>query len=68
KFFKTKLPKMFGAISLILELKEKFFADGTYWLNINNANFPFVAVVEHTNFTNPKHYANHHLLYVGGYY
>lgn len=68
KFFKTKLPKMIGSLSLILELKEKFLTDNTYWLNINDANFPFVAVVEHTNLVSPKYYGGHHLAYVGGYY
>lgn len=60
--------KMVGALNLVLELKEKFLADGTYWLNINEKGFPFVAVVEHTNFVNPKHYGGRRLLYVGGYY
>jgi protoporphyrinogen oxidase len=65
---KIKLPKMLGAINLILELKEKFLEEDTYWLNINEEGFPFVAVVEHTNFIDKKHYGHHYLLYVGGYY
>jgi len=60
--------KFVGALNLILVLKEKFLTDNTYWLNINEPGFPFVAVVEHTNFINKKHYNNDHLLYVGGYY
>ena len=60
--------KMLGALNLVLVLKEKFLVDNTYWLNINEAGFPFVAVVEHTNFVEPKHYAHQHLVYVGGYY
>lgn len=68
KFLKTKLPPMIGAISLILELEDKFLQDNTYWLNINDINFPFVAVVEHTNFINKKYYGGNQLLYVGGYY
>ena len=68
KFFPTQLPPMIGALNLVLELKEKFFPDNTYWLNINDAAFPFVAVVEHTNFVNKKYYGGHHILYVGGYY
>lgn len=68
--YKSKLQrlKMIGAISLILELKEKFLTDNTYWLNINEKSFPFVAVVEHTNFAQPQYYGGHHLVYVGGYY
>lgn len=60
--------KSLGSLCLILETKEKFLTDGTYWLNINDTSFPFVAVVEHTNFIDRSHYANHHILYVGGYY
>lgn len=60
--------KMIGALNLVLVLKEKFLTDNTYWLNINEPDFPFVAVVEHSNFVNRKHYGNNHLLYVGGYY
>jgi protoporphyrinogen oxidase len=78
KITKDKLPqdtqqklsqlKMIGALNLILTLKESFLTDGTYWLNINDKSFPFVAVVEHTNFVDKSHYGNRHLLYVGGYY
>jgi len=57
-----------GALNLILFLKEPFLTDGTYWLNINDPDFPFVAVVEHTNFIDKKHYGGGHILYLGGYY
>lgn len=60
--------KSLGAIVLVLELKKSFLTDGTYWLNINDPTFPFVAVVEHTNFIDKKYYDDHHLLYIGGYY
>jgi len=68
KFFKTKMLPMLGAINLILLLKKQFLTDGTYWLNINEPGFPFVTVVEHTNFIDPKYYGGQHILYVGGYY
>ncbi|MGB9911674.1 MAG: FAD-dependent oxidoreductase [Microgenomates group bacterium] len=68
KFFPGKFPSMLGAINLILILKKRFLTDGTYWLNINEKNFPFVAVVEHTNFIDSKYYGGNHILYVGGYY
>jgi len=60
--------KWVGALNLILILKEPFLTDGTYWLNINDESFPFVAVVEHTNFIDKKHYGGNHILYIGGYY
>jgi protoporphyrinogen oxidase len=63
----NKIPWL-GAINLVLELRQPFLTDSTYWLNINDSSFPFVAVVEHTNFIDKKYYGNHHLVYVGGYY
>jgi len=70
KDYKIKIQKLesVGAIALVLCLKEKFLKDDTYWLNINEAEFPFVAVVEHTNFIDRQYYGGDHLLYVGGYY
>lgn len=60
--------KMMGTINLVLSLKESFLTEGTYWLNINDKSYPFVAVVEHTNFIDKSHYNNQTILYVGGYY
>lgn len=57
-----------GSLCLMLELKKSFLPDGTYWLNINETDFPFVAVVEHTNFIDKKYYSGNTILYVGGYY
>ena len=56
-----------GAVNLVLSLKKQFLEDGTYWLNINATHFPFLAVVEHTNFMDKKNYNNEHLVYVGNY-
>jgi len=56
-----------GAVNLILSLKKPFLVDGTYWLNINDLEFPFLAIVEHTNFMSKKYYNNEHLIYVGNY-
>jgi len=60
--------KMSGAANLVLILKKSFLNDGTYWLSVNENNFPFVAVVQHTNFINKRYYGQHYILYVGGYY
>jgi len=70
KEYKKKIKKleMLGAINLVLILKEKFLKDNTYWLNINEKNYPFVAVVEHTNFISKKYYNQKRILYIGGYY
>lgn len=55
------------ALNLLMVGKNKFFSDNTYWLNINDRKFPFIAVVEHTNFIDPEHYGGQHLVYVGNY-
>lgn len=58
--------KGLGAVNMILRLKKKFFKDNTYWLSICDTA-PVLAVVEHTNFMDKKHYNNEHLVYVGNY-
>jgi len=65
---KLQNKKMLGSLNLILRLKNKFFQENTYWLNINDSGFPFVAVVEHTNFIDKKYYGDERILYIGGYY
>lgn len=67
--YKKKLSNItgIGAINLILRLKKPFLTDGTYWLNINGAGFPFLAIVEHTNFMKKSYYAGEHIVYVGKY-
>src|SRR3989338_8378697 len=60
------LPQI-GAINLILRLNKHFLKDDTYWLNVNEKDFPFLAVVEHTNLINKKYYNNENLIYVGKY-
>jgi len=59
--------KGIGAINMVVRLKNKFFNDNTYWLSICESTFPFMAVVEHTNFIEKKNYNNERLLYVGKY-
>lgn len=57
-----------GAVCLTMALKKGFLKDKTYWLNVNEAGFPFVFLDEHTNFVSPRHYQGKRWLYVGGYY
>ena len=59
--------KSLAALTLVLRLKHQFLVDDTYWLNINDRNFPFLAVVEHTNFMERKFYGGETILYVGNY-
>ena len=56
-----------SAVTLIIEADKPFFQDKTYWLNVNDLSFPFLAVVEQTHFINKKHYGGKHIIYVGKY-
>lgn len=59
--------KGIGAITLVIELRKPFFKDDIYWLNINEKNWPFLAVVEHTQLAGAEHYDQHSIVYVGKY-
>jgi protoporphyrinogen oxidase len=59
--------KGLGATNLVLRLKEPFFNDGTYWLNVCDKNAPVMAIVEHTNYMDKKNYNGEHILYLGNY-
>jgi len=56
-----------GALNLILSLNKQFLRDGSYWLSINARHFPFLAIVEHTNFIDKKYYSGEHIVYIGNY-
>lgn len=59
--------KGLGAIVMVMRQKVKFFKDNTYWLSICDIKAPLLAIVEHTNFMDSKHYNNEHLVYLGHY-
>jgi len=59
--------KGLGAVMLIMRIKKPFLTDGTYWLNVCDENAPILAIVEHTNFMDKKHYNNEHIVYLGNY-
>lgn len=69
KSYTSKLKKLdgIGAMNLVLRLKKQFLTDNTYWLSVCDLNAPILAIVEHTNFMDSKHYNNEHLLYLGNY-
>jgi protoporphyrinogen oxidase len=52
-------------ICIVLELDRSL--SETYWLNVNDPGFPFVGVIEHTNFEPPESYAGRHLVYLSKY-
>ncbi len=55
-----------GAVVLVLALKQQLIPD-IYWLNLPKGKFPFLALVEHTNYMSPQHYGGDHLVYLGDY-
>lgn len=67
--YKKKLRdfKGIGAINIVLELSKPLLPNNVYWLSICEKEYPFLAVVEHTNFINKLHYGNNHIVYVGAY-
>ena len=54
-----------GNVCLVLEL-DRSLSD-TYWLNVNDPGFPFVGVIEHTNFDSPEHYDGKHIVFLSRY-
>ena len=57
-----------GAVVMVLALKRQLSEQGYYWFNLpKSAGFPFLALVEHTNYLPPEHYGGDHLLYCGDY-
>lgn len=52
-------------VCLVLELRRPL--SGTYWLNVNDASFPFVGIIEHTNFASPDAYGGKHIVYLSKY-
>jgi protoporphyrinogen oxidase len=55
-----------GAVVMTVALTRPL-TGGIYWLNTPKPQFPFLALVEHTNFIEPAHYGGDHLVYLGDY-
>jgi len=55
-----------GAVVMTLALKEPL-TGGLYWINMPKDQFPFLALVEHTNFVDRAHYGGDNLIYCGDY-
>jgi len=54
-----------GNTCLTLEL-DRSLSD-TYWINVIDPGFPFVGVIEHTNFEPASAYAGRHIVYLSKY-
>ena len=52
-------------VCLVLELDRSL--SETYWLNVNDPGFPYVGVIEHTNFEPPETYGGRHIVYLSKY-
>ena len=52
-------------VCLILETNKSL--SDTYWLNVNDVTFPFVGIIEHTNFETIDSYDGKHLIYLSKY-
>jgi protoporphyrinogen oxidase len=64
---KLRQLKSMGAVVLVLAL-DRQLTNGIYWHNLPKpAGFPFLAMVEHTNYMDATHYGGDHIIYCGDY-
>jgi protoporphyrinogen oxidase len=52
-------------VCLVLRLDRSL--SSTYWLNVNDTSFPYVGVIEHTNFEDTSTYGGDHIVYLSRY-
>lgn len=57
--------KYLGNMCLVLRLKKSL--SDTYWINVNDPGFPFVGVIEHTNFDSPDNYKGSRIAFLSRY-
>jgi protoporphyrinogen oxidase len=55
----------FTALCLVLEVDRQ--VTPYYWINVAEADVPFVGLIEHTNFVEPERYGGRRFLYVANY-
>jgi protoporphyrinogen oxidase len=57
-----------GAVVLVISLDRQLSKEGFYWFNLpKSAGFPFLAMVEHTNFIPAEKFGGDHIVYIGDY-
>ncbi len=60
--------KSMGAVVMVLALSHRLSEQGYYWYNLpKSAGYPFLALVEHTNFLAPANFGGDHIVYMGDY-
>ena len=52
-------------VCLVLELDRSL--SSLYWMNVNDPSFPFVGIIEHTNFEPASSYGGRHIVYLSKY-
>ena len=57
--------KYLSNVCVVLESKKSLTEH--YWVNVNDPEFPFVAIIEHTNFQSKNDYNGNHLIYLSKY-
>jgi protoporphyrinogen oxidase len=60
--------KSMGAVVMTLALKQPLSKDGYYWFNVpKGEGYPFLALVEHTNFVPKENFGGDTIIYAGDY-
>ncbi len=60
--------KSMGAVVVTLALKHQLSSQGYYWYNLpKSAGYPFLALVEHTNYIGIDKFNGDHIVYLGDY-
>jgi protoporphyrinogen oxidase len=60
--------KSMGAVVMVLALRHQLSEQGYYWFNLpKSAGYPFLALVEHTNYVGAEHFGGDHIVYMGDY-
>jgi protoporphyrinogen oxidase len=60
--------KSMGAVVMVLSLKQQLSKAGYYWFNLpKEEGYPFLALVEHTNFVSKENFGGDYIVYAGDY-
>jgi protoporphyrinogen oxidase len=60
--------KSMGAVVMVLALDHQLSKQGYYWFNLpKDEGYPFLALVEHTNFVPKENFGGDHIVYAGDY-
>ncbi|MCJ7694916.1 MAG: NAD(P)/FAD-dependent oxidoreductase [Anaerolineaceae bacterium] len=60
--------KSMGAVVMVLALDHQLSPEGYYWYNIPKVvGYPFLSLVEHTNYVPSDKFGGDHIIYIGDY-